>query len=136
MRQSTVSLLLVLASSLVIQGCYLNSRGLELERRVIAVEAWQEEFRLTFAEERENLTELALQAERNITELEDALNQAQEFLSRTNADLGVRVDGLESQLSELRGRLEESGFQAAQLNQELELLRQDMEIQLSNILAE
>ena len=136
MRQSTVSLLLVLASSLVIQGCYLNSRGLELERRVIAVEAWQEEFRLTFAEERENLTELALQAERNITELEDALNQAQEFLSRTNADLGVRVDGLESQLSELRGRLEESGFQAAQLNQEFELLRQDMEIQLSNILAE
>jgi len=135
MRQRT-SLLLVLASSLAIQGCYLNSRGLELEQRVIAVEAWQEEFRLTFAEERENLTELALQAEQNITELEEALNQAQDFLSRTNADLGVRVDGLEGQLSELRGRLEESSFQSAQLRQELELLRQDMEIQISNLLAD
>ena len=132
MRHHT-ALLFLLASSLATQGCYLNSRGLELERRVIAVEAWQEEFRLTFAEERENLTELALQAEQNISELEDALNQAQAFLSRTNADLGVRVDGLEGQLSELRGRLEESGFQAAQLREELELFRQDIEMQLSNL---
>ncbi|MFT6397023.1 MAG: hypothetical protein ACJAYU_001767 [Bradymonadia bacterium] len=131
------SLLAIIAlSSVATQGCYLNSRGLELERRVIAVEAWQEEFRLTFDEERQNLTELALQAEQNIAELEDALNQAQSFLSRTNADLGVRVDGLADGLSELRGRLEESSFQSAQLRQELELLRQDMEIQLSNIAAE
>jgi peptidoglycan hydrolase CwlO-like protein len=131
-RQST-QLLFVLASSLAFQGCYLNSRGLELEQQIIAVEAWQEEFRLTFAEERQNLTELALQAEQNISELEAALNQAQDFLSRTNADLGVRVDELEGQLSELRGRLEESAFQSSQLRQELDLLRQDIEIQLSNL---
>ena len=134
MRSRLAIASIVLVSSLAVQGCYLNSRGLELEQRVIAVEAWQEEFRASFAEERERLTELALQAEQNIATLEAALNEAEDFLSRTNADLGVRVDELDGQLSELRGRIEESGFQSAQLRQELELLRQDIEIQLSNLL--
>ncbi len=128
---STTLLSLVLLSSA--PGCYFASQGRDLETRVAAVEQLQDDFRATFDEERARLTELALRAEEKIDELEVALNQAQTFLQRTNADLGVRVDGLESQLNELRGSLEEGAFQAAQLRQELELLRQDIEIQLSNL---
>lgn len=115
-------------------GCYPMSHARELEARVLTLEAYQEEFRMTFDEERQRLTDLALEAERSIDELEGALTEARAFLQRTNADLGVRVDGLDQQISELRGRLEEGQFESAQLRQELELLRQDIEIQLNSIL--
>lgn len=114
----------------LLTGCYTNAAGEAVEVRVAALEARQSEFSSTFDEERERLNALALQAETQIEELEAALTDARAFLQRTNADLGVRVDGLESQLNELRGNLEESSFQNAQLRQELELLRQDIEIQL------
>lgn len=114
-------------------GCYTNSRGEALEARVAATEARQAEFTSTFDAERQRLDELAQQAQAQADELEEALNRAQSFLQRTNADLGVRVDGLESQLNELRGRIEEATFQNAQLRQELELLRQDIEIQLQSL---
>ncbi len=119
---------------LIVPACYPNTHGQALEQRVLAMEAWQDEFRLTYDGERQRLTELALQAERSIDELEGALTEARAFLQRTNADLGVRVDGLDQQISELRGRLEESQFQSAQLRQELELLRQDIEIQLGALI--
>lgn len=125
-----IALTLVCAAS---TGCYSNARGQHLEQRVLTIEARQDEFRTTFDTERERLSELALQAETSIDELEAALSQAQAFLQRTNADLGVRVDGLDQQLNELRGRIEEGAFQSAQLRQELELLRQDIEIQLGNL---
>jgi outer membrane murein-binding lipoprotein Lpp len=122
----------LLAASLA-SACYPQAKGDALEQRLLTVEARQDEFRSTFDAERERLATLALDAERSVSELQAALEEARQFLQRTNADLGVRVDGLEQQLSELRGRLEESDFQAAQLRQELELLRQDIEIQLSQI---
>lgn len=129
----TTRLLTLIVVCVFVIGCYPNARGRELEERVLTIEARQDEFRTTFDAERQRLAQLALQAEASIDELEAALSQAQAFLQRTNADLGVRVDGLERQLNELRGRLEEGAFQSAQLRQELELLRQDIEIQLSNI---
>lgn len=115
-------------------GCFSKASGNDLGVRLAAVESRQSQFTATFDEERQRLTELALRAEEQISELEVALNQAQAFLQRTNADLGVRVDGLESDLSSLRGGVEEAMFQNAQLRQELELLRQDIEIQLEALL--
>ncbi len=126
-------LLTALVAVALTAGCYTNGRGQALEARVAATEARQAEFTSTFDAERARLDQLAAEAEAQASELAEALNQAQSFLQRTNADLGVRVDGLESQLNELRGRIEEATFQNAQLRQELELLRQDIEIQLQSL---
>lgn len=123
-------------SGVALGGCYTKTAGNDLAVRVAAVESRQSQFTATFDDERQRLTELALRAEEQIDELEAALNQAQAFLQRTNADLGVRVDGQESDINSLRGSVEEAMFQNAQLRQELELLRQDIEIQLEALLSQ
>ena len=92
------------------------------------IEARQNEFTATFESDRERLTELVLRAETNIEELEGALVEAQAFLQRNNADLGARVDQQAADVSDIRGRIEESQHQLQLMREELELLREELDL--------
>jgi septal ring factor EnvC (AmiA/AmiB activator) len=124
---------LALAASLLASttGCYLNSAGQQLEGRVDTLEARQNEFMATFDADRAELADLLRRTEDNIAELEAALNAAQAFLQRNNADLGVRVDTLGEDVNELRGRMEEVLFEAQRMRDDLELFRQEIEIRIN-----
>lgn len=123
-----VALVALLPAALASVGCYLAADGKDLEVQVTTIHARQEEFIAEFEAERTRLTELALRAEENITRLQSALDEAQEFLQQNNANLGARVGELESQINTLRGRLEEAEHLRNQLNEEILLLRSELQI--------
>jgi predicted RNase H-like nuclease (RuvC/YqgF family) len=123
-----VALLALLPAALASVGCYLAADGKDLEVQVTTIHARQEEFIAEFEAERTRLTELALRAEENITRLQSALDEAQEFLQQNNANLGARVGELESQINTLRGRLEEAEHLRNQLSEEILLLRSELQI--------
>lgn len=114
-------------------GCYLNSAGQQLEGRVDTLEARQNEFMATFDAERAELADLLARTEARIAELDVALNEAQAFLQRNNADLGVRVDTIGDDVNELRGRMEEVLFEAQRMRDDLELFRQEIEIRINTM---
>ena len=116
-------------------GCYLARDGRALEAQMRTLEARQSELSSTFQGERERIESLLGAAESEIATLNAALEEAQSMLNRNNAGLGVQVDGIADQVAELRGLLETSQFNTQQLQQELELLRMDIEIQLNAILS-
>ena len=122
------ALLALLPAALASVGCYLAADGNDLEVQVTTIHARQEEFIAEFDAERTRLTELALRAEENITRLQSALDEAQEFLQQNNANLGARVSELENQINTLRGRLEEAEHLRNQLNEENLLLRSELQI--------
>ena len=122
------ALLALLPAALASVGCYLAADGNDLEVQVPTIHARQEEFIAEFDAERTRLTELALRAEENITRLQSALDEAQEFLQQNNANLGARVSELENQINTLRGRLEEAEHLRNQLNEEIVLLRSELQI--------
>lgn len=122
---------LSLTAALGAAACYPNAAGDELEQRIHTLEARQSEFVNTFNDERTRLADLAERAEARIVELETALNNAQAFLQRNNADLGAQVDTLRQEIGGLRGRLEEAQNQHRLLREELELMRQEFESRLS-----
>jgi peptidoglycan hydrolase CwlO-like protein len=111
-------------------GCYLQSAGRELEQRMTLMEARQSELALTFEEERTRLDELMQRAEGQILEVQSALEDAQAFLQRNHADLGARVEDVVQLIADLEGRLEEAQFNSNQVRAEIELLRQEFQIQL------
>jgi predicted RNase H-like nuclease (RuvC/YqgF family) len=118
----------MLPAALASVGCYLAADGKDLEVQVTTIHARQEEFIAEFESERTRLTELALRAEENITRLQSALDEAQTFLQQNNANLGARVSELENQINTLRGRLEEAEHLRNQLNEEIVLLRSELQI--------
>lgn len=122
------ALLSMLPAALASVGCYLAADGKDLEVQVTTIHARQEEFIAEFESERTRLTELALRAEENITRLQSALDEAQTFLQQNNANLGARVSELENQINTLRGRLEEAEHLRNQLNEEIVLLRSELQI--------
>jgi len=122
------ALLSMLPLALASVGCYLAADGKDLEVQVTTIHARQEEFIAEFESERTRLTELALRAEENITRLQSALDEAQTFLQQNNANLGARVSELENQINTLRGRLEEAEHLRNQLNEEIVLLRSELQI--------
>lgn len=119
---------LLLAAITLTPACYLAADGRDLELKVTTIEARQEEFIATFEEERDRLQTLADSAEENILRLSSALDDAQQFLQRNNADLGARVGELERQIGSLRGMLEEAEHMRERLNEEIELLRAQIEM--------
>lgn len=122
------ALIALLPAALASVGCYLAADGKDLEVQVTTIHARQEEFIAEFDTECTRLTELALRAEENITRLQSALDEAQEFLQQNNANLGARVSELENQINTLRGRLEEAEHLRNQLNEEIVLLRSELQI--------
>jgi len=133
-RGALLRLSLIVLASMGTSACYLNASGKALERQVNTIEARQNEFMATFDSDRTRLTELSLRAEQRILELEVALNNAQEFLQRNNADLGAHVQLLGTQINELRGRMEELQHQNNLLREEIELLRQEMDIRMNALM--
>jgi DNA repair exonuclease SbcCD ATPase subunit len=124
---TTQRLALLLTTLSLTPACYLAADGRDLELQVTTIEARQEEFIATFEEERDRLQTLANSAETNIDRLSGALDEAQQFLQRNNADLGARVGELERQIGSLRGMLEEAEHLRERLNEEIELLRAQIE---------
>lgn len=111
-------------------GCYLHSAGRELEQRMTLMEARQSELALTFEEERSRLDEIMQTAESQIAEVQAALEDARAFLQRNHADLGARVEEVVQLIADLEGRLEEAQFNNSQVRTEIDLLRQEIQIQL------
>lgn len=132
MSKTFATLALVAAFSL--SGCYLAADGRSLEQRIGALETQATMMQESAESERARLVELIGRAEGEIARLELAISEAQEILRRNSADLGVQVDGLAQSISVLRGHLEESRFHHTELQQELELLRTDLEFQLNTVL--
>lgn len=125
---TSLRLTALLALCALSTGCYLNASGKELERQVQLIEARQNEFMATFDQERARLTELLARTEAQLTELQGALESAQTFLQRNNADLGARVDAQLAEVNALRGRVEEATHQAQLIREELDLMRQEFDI--------
>lgn len=125
------SLFLLLLAALPQGGCYLYSQGKDLEQRVIAVEARQNEFSSHFDEKAREFAELTIRSQQQLAELQALLDQANASVQRSLASTGSRSDSLEDQLRELRGQLEETQNKAELLRQELEILRQDMDLRFA-----
>ena len=111
-------------------GCYLHSAGRELEQRMTLMEARQTELATSFEEEHARLDELMQRAESQILEVQAALEDARAFLQRNHADLGARVEEVVQLIADLEGRLEEAQFNSTQVRSEIELLRQEFQIQI------
>ncbi len=76
-------------------------------------------------------TEETLAKVESLTEqLETKLAELDEVLRRNQADLGLRVDNLETDTQELRGAAENADFMATAAKQELTELRGDVDIRL------
>jgi predicted RNase H-like nuclease (RuvC/YqgF family) len=125
---SRIRLALALMSLVITPACYLAADGKDLERQVTTIAARQQEFLTTFEVERDRLQSLADSAEDNIERLTLALDEAQQFLQRNNADLGARVADLERQINSLRGALEEADHLRTRLLEEVNLLRAQIEM--------
>lgn len=68
-------------------------------------------------------------------ELEAKLAEIDEFLRRNQADLGLRVNNLESDVQDLRGQAENADFVASAVRQELLEVRGDIEQRLQALEA-
>jgi TolA-binding protein len=68
-------------------------------------------------------------------ELEKKLAEVDEFLRRNQADLGLRVNNLETEVQELRGQAENADFVASAVRQELLEVRGDIEQRLQALEA-
>ncbi|MCB9520660.1 MAG: hypothetical protein H6699_07285 [Myxococcales bacterium] len=134
MTHARLLLLAVLAAAQT--GCYSMAKGEDLEQRVLAAEAWQEQFRASFDQERQRLSEELLAAEQSVADLQRALADAETTLQRSLADLGARVDGISQDVNSVRGRAEEGSYHDSQIRQEIELLREEIELQLAAIRGE
>ncbi|MEM6295072.1 MAG: tetratricopeptide repeat protein [Myxococcota bacterium] len=69
-------------------------------------------------------------AEKLTEELESKIAQLEEVLRRNQADLGLRVDNLETDTQQLRGAAENADFVATAAKQELTELRGDVDVRL------
>jgi chromosome segregation ATPase len=124
---SLLRLVAALAALLACTGCYLAADGKDLDYRLTALEARYAEFLASYEADRVRLTSLAERAEANILSLQSALDEAQSFLQRNNADLGARVGDIEREINGLRGRLEEAQHLFTRLTEELNLLRTELQ---------
>jgi TolA-binding protein len=66
-------------------------------------------------------------------ELEAKLAEVEDLLRRNQADLGLRVDNLETDVNELRGAAENADFQASAARQELLETRSDIDQRLGTL---
>lgn len=66
-------------------------------------------------------------------ELEAKLAEVEDLLRRNQADLGLRVDNLETDVNELRGAAENADFQASAARQELLETREDIDQRLTTL---
>jgi len=114
-------------------GCYSATNGRALEQRVLATEAWQDEFRRAYDQERNATAASLLEAEQAIVALRTDLVQTRDSHQRLLADLGARLDAIAADINAVRGRAEEGSHSDSRLRQEIELLRQEIEIQLAAI---
>jgi chromosome segregation ATPase len=103
-----------------------------MRQDIDTLDARFEELSTSLANDRQRLTDLLLTAEEEITQLREALDQAQTILQRNSADLGVQLDTLESDLQELRGQIEHTEFRLSQLEQQLMLFMEDIDMRLGN----
>ena len=128
--RSFISLFL---SFFLLNACYLQRDGDALEAQVRALEARQNAFISTVESERGELNVMLEDAEAEIQLLQAALQEAQTQLSHNSAGLGVEVDELINEISELRGMLEFANHRVQELSQEIEIMRTDFEIQLQSL---
>lgn len=85
------------------------------------------------AERDTELQETLSQAEQQMAVVEEQLAKAEQLLRSNQASLGVRVDNLEYDLSEVRGSAEDSLNELAALNQNITESRGEIDERLSKI---
>ena len=113
-------LALLLASALLAigSGCVTMSRGREMQRDILALQAQFDELR----SEKEKLKETLTRASKEIDTLEATNREANEVLRRNSADFGAQMDGLRNDNQKLRGALEEARHDLDALKRALEEL--------------
>jgi len=84
-------------------GCVTLSRGKEMQRDLLALEAQFDELR----SEKEKLKSTLARASKEIDRLEKTNREATEVLRRNSADFGAQMDQLRTDSRKLRGALEE-----------------------------
>ena len=131
-RPRALGVAVLLGASVVLAGCVSSAEGRRMRQDIDTLDARFEELSNSLGNDRQRLTDLLLTAEEEITQLREALDQAQTILQRNSADLGVQLDTLESDLQELRGQVEHAEFRLSQLEQQLMLFMEDIDTRLGN----
>ncbi len=111
----SVRRILPLALLLLGSGCVTLSRGKEMQRDLLALQAQFDELR----SEKEKLKSTLARASKEIDQLEKTNRDATEVLRRNSADFGAQMDQLRSDNSKLRGTLEEVRHEVDALKREL-----------------
>jgi len=114
MRKTTLALCALAALPL---GCiYPAERGKMLEERLDRLEADKKELEQDVKKQRAKLEEQVAQVLAAIEKVEKSTN-------RTSAEVGVQVEQLQTELSQLRGQLEQFGHQAGELQSAFDKLK-------------
>jgi TolA-binding protein len=110
-------------------GCLvLKEQHDELAREVDKLETRE-------VERQEELEGTLARADEQMTTIEERLQEAEKFLRSDQASLGVRVNNLESELSDVRGVAEDTHNELSAVQSSLSEARQDFEQRINNLEA-
>ena len=123
---NTHSRLVAVLVASVFLSCVSASEGRRMREDLEMLDARIFEMTSSLSTERHRLNELIIQAETEVSSLENALAEAREVLQRSNANLGGSVDALEGDIQGLRDQLERVHFTVEQLQEQFNLLMEEV----------
>jgi len=122
-RLQLVSVLLTIPLSACIT---MKSEHVELEREVMNL-------RKKVAERDSQLAETLVRAQEQMAQVEEQLSAAEKILRNNQASIGVRVDNLEFDLAEVRGKAEDSLNELAAVGQNVADSRTELDQRLTKV---
>ena len=121
---------MVVAATLA-AGCVTASEGDRMRQDIDALKAQQQTTLASFQEKEAQMAETLAEARGELAELRRMVAETTERLQKSGANVGADLEEMRREVELLRGKLEESEFKNAKLEQDLKLYKEDVELRFA-----
>ena len=123
--------LLAVALTFCLPACVTTSaEGERMRGEIEALKAQQDALGVSLKEREANMAGMIAQARKENESLKEVIKRAQDMLQKSDAEAGVDMQQMRTELDQLRGKTEEISFTLEKLGQDIQLFKEDVDLRL------